>query len=298
MEVKQVNPEILRELARLKPNAYQYILKIYPQSDKWFSGESYPTYNQLVELSRIFNVPFGYFFLNKLPKYDLPIPINFTPSEELIDAIKFAEKIQDWAKDILIELGYEKAEIHRIPKDELSPCIINNKLERLFNTKEITKLKTQDELFQYLIKKAEDKGVIVLVNSFVRDVSGNYRKLDIKEFKGFVLYNDVAPVIFINNNDKTSSKIHTLINGIIYILIRESIILNKDSEDKLRDLCDKCSEELLFHINHLSDKEKSSGAKESLEIQLSERFLNLLRTAVYEGIITYRDALLIAGSRL
>jgi transcriptional regulator with XRE-family HTH domain len=294
MGVKQINPEILRELAKLKPNAYQYILKIYPQSDKWFSGESYPTYNQLVELSRIFNVPFGYFFLDKLPKYNLPIPVDFTPSEELIDAIKFAEKVQDWSKDILAELEYEKAEIHKIPKEELNPQTINNKLERLFNIKEIAKLKTQDELFQYLIKKAEDKGVIVLVNSFVRDVSNNYRKLDPKEFKGFVLYDDITPVIFINNNDDILSKIYTLINGIIYALIGESAILNKDAEDKLKKFCDKCGEDILSLAHHLA-KQESLDVQKSLGIHYSERFLDLLRTAIYEGIITYRDALMITG---
>jgi len=284
MEVKQINPKILQDLAKLKPNAYQYILKIYPQSYKWFSGEDYPSYNQLVDISRIFNVPFGYFFLSELPKYILPIDVDFTPSEELIDAIKFAERIQDWVKDILIELGYEKEEIIGIYDD------INSKLNELFNIEEAKNVKTKNELFKYLINRVEDRNIVVLVSGYIRDVSNNYRRLNCEEFKGFVMYDNIAPVIFINDNNTLSSKIHTLINAVIYVLIGESIILNKYSKDKLKDIC---GTDILSFTQYLPEDPFSS--QKSFEIQFSEKFLNLLRTAIYNGIISYRDALIITG---
>ncbi|MBX0311028.1 MAG: hypothetical protein JHC31_04390 [Sulfurihydrogenibium sp.] len=293
--VKQVNPEILKELAKLKPNAYQYVLKVYPQSDRWFSGEEQPTYSQLVELSRVFNVPFGYFFLDKLPEYKLPINVDFIPSEEFVDAIKFAEKIQDWAKEIITELGYEKAEFRKI-QDNLNSHAIDSKLRKLIDAREIKNLKTQNELFQYLVRKSEDKGIIVLVNSYIRSANGDYKKLNIEEFKGFVLYDDIAPIIFINDNSDITSKIHTLISGIIYVLLGESVVLNEKTENKLKEFCNKCGEEILM-LMHCLEKEEYSDTQRLLGIQFSERFLNLLRTAVCEDIITYRDALMITGLR-
>jgi hypothetical protein len=68
IKVRYINIEILKKLIKLKPVAYERMLKKYPWSQKWLSGQDYSTYNQLIELSKIFNVSFGDFFLEELPK--------------------------------------------------------------------------------------------------------------------------------------------------------------------------------------------------------------------------------------
>jgi len=37
VKVKQIHPEILKELANLKPDAYNRMIKKYPKSEKWLS---------------------------------------------------------------------------------------------------------------------------------------------------------------------------------------------------------------------------------------------------------------------
>jgi len=80
------------------PEKWQSVVQKFPKAEKWLKGEDYPTYNQLVEIAKIFNIPCGYFFLDKLPERKYPIPhyrtLNkreFTPSSELLDSVEFAQ---------------------------------------------------------------------------------------------------------------------------------------------------------------------------------------------------------------
>jgi len=356
IKITQINTKILKELARLKPHVYEDILKRKPKSEKWFTGEDYPTYNQLIELSKKFNVPYGYFFFEELPKYEMPMPHyrtikdnNFTPSEELLDSIKFAQKVQEWAKDILLEFGNGKIDFCGKYKNNLDLYAIVDELKVIFDVKEgwTKSIKTWKETFKYLVNKAEEKGIIVLINGVVGN--NTHRKLDVNEFRGFVLYDEIAPVIFINNEDALSAKIFTLIHEVVHILIGESASFDyKDlqpADNEIEKFCDKCAAEFLvpekellevskqtkdyeklakhfkvsqiviarrlYDLNSINrddfieflqkNKEKeyiksiSKGGNfyETVKLRLSQRFLNLLKSAIYENVITYRDALLI-----
>jgi hypothetical protein len=66
-----INPNILRELASRHPEGAQKARKRFKNFDKWLTGEDYPTYNQILQLSKIFDVPFGDFFLDRLPQLPL-----------------------------------------------------------------------------------------------------------------------------------------------------------------------------------------------------------------------------------
>jgi hypothetical protein len=72
MKVDFINPNILRELSQRFPESAQRARKRLKNFDRWLAGEDFPTYNQLVQLSKIFDVPFGDFFLERLPKIPLP----------------------------------------------------------------------------------------------------------------------------------------------------------------------------------------------------------------------------------
>jgi hypothetical protein len=61
MKVDFINPNILRELANRFPEGAQKARKRFSRFDKWLTGEDY-----------LFDVPFGDFFLEKLPEITLP----------------------------------------------------------------------------------------------------------------------------------------------------------------------------------------------------------------------------------
>jgi len=75
LKIDIINPEIFKELATKYPEKAERARKKYKNFEKWLKGEDFPTYNQLVGLSKIFGIPFGDFFLDKLPektKYHMP----------------------------------------------------------------------------------------------------------------------------------------------------------------------------------------------------------------------------------
>jgi len=67
MKIKIINKNILKQLSKRNTRKRKIIEK-FPNFHKWINNEDYPTYEQLVELSKYFGIPFGYFFLKKLPK--------------------------------------------------------------------------------------------------------------------------------------------------------------------------------------------------------------------------------------
>jgi Zn-dependent peptidase ImmA (M78 family) len=77
-------------------------------------------------------------------------------------------------------------------------------------------VKTLDEMVQ----RAEEKGVFVLRSGYIKNVR---RTLDPQEFKGFVLFDDIAPVVFINNRDNTRGKAFTLVHAIVHVLAWEKV---------------------------------------------------------------------------
>jgi len=73
MKVKNININILKEILQILPKREKRLKKQLPEYTKWLEGKDYPTYEQLVELSNIFSIPFGFFFLKKLPERKYPI---------------------------------------------------------------------------------------------------------------------------------------------------------------------------------------------------------------------------------
>jgi Zn-dependent peptidase ImmA (M78 family) len=302
MKVKNINTKILLELKELKPKAYYNCKNKFSKVrtrhalsllDKWISGEDYPTYNQLVELSKRFNVPFGYFFLEKLPKYDLPIPHyrtikenDFIPSEELLDTIKFAQKIQEWSKDILLEWGNTNIEFCGKYKNNYDLNAIVEELSKIFDISEgwANSQNSWKDALSYFVSKAEEKGIIVLLNGIVGN--NNHRKLNVEEFRGFVLYDEIAPVVFINNNDALSAKIFTLIHEVVHLLIGQSASFDlrnfQAADNEIEKFCDKCTAEFLVPEKELSnlfqeiqDYEKLAKFFKVSQIVIARRLLDL-----------------------
>jgi len=68
MKIKIVSKNVLKQLLQRNKRKKNTIKKKFPNFQKWINNEDYPTYDQLLQLSQFFNIPFGYFFLEKLPR--------------------------------------------------------------------------------------------------------------------------------------------------------------------------------------------------------------------------------------
>lgn len=300
MKVENININILKELSNKMPEMVEKARQMFSKFDIWVSGQDHPTYNQLVELSKIFHVPFGYFFLEKLPERKYPIPHYrtekndlFFPSNELLDTVMFAQKIQEWAKYILLEWGQEKIKFCGKYKDDYNKEKVIEELKIIFDIKNnwAGKKKTWTEAFYYLIEKAEQKGIIVLVNGVVEN--NTHRKLNLEEFRGFILYDDIAPVIFINNNDAISAKIFTLIHEVVHILIGESASFDlrdfQSAENKIEIFCDVCTAEYLVPSSELIEQYQNTKILENLARYFKVSQIVILRRLLDNKLVTQNE---------
>ncbi len=267
MKIDFINPNVLRELTQRFPESAQKARQRFKNFDKWLAGEDYPTYNQLVQLSKIFDVSFGDFFLEKLPEIKLPFEGG---TKNFQDAVLHAQKVQNWAKDILLEFGHESLPFAGKCKGVFDEGLLIGELKSFFG-----KVETFDEMVQ----RAEQKGVFVLRSGYIKNVR---RRLDPKEFKGFVLYDSIAPVVFINGRTPVREKALTLAHAIVHILIGESAVFDWESKDKV------CFKTAVKFLEELQLEEKET-AQPSIVNYWSPRFLTLLKEAVDSGFLLHTD---------
>ncbi len=267
LKIDLISPNVLRELAQKFPESAQKARRRFNRFDKWLAGEDYPTYNQLVQLAKIFDVPFGDFFLERLPEITLPFEGG---SKNFQDAVMHAQKVQNWAREILLEFGHNALPFAGKCKEKLDENLLVEELKGFFE-----KVETFDEMLQ----RAEEKGVFVLRSGYIKNVR---RALNPEEFKGFVLYDGVAPVVFINGKTPVREKALTLAHAIVHILMGESAAFDWEGKDKA------CFKAVAKFLEEIQLKEKET-TQPSIVNYWSPRFLTLLKESVHSGLLLHTD---------
>ncbi len=207
-------------------------LKVSPKTfEKWQKGEKVPSYNRLKDLSRLLRIPVGYLFLKEPPKeWDLPLP-DFRsgpgycqkPSPELMETLQDALRKQEWFKEYCLREGYR--ELSFVGQFSLK----NSPEEVAQNIREILQLEPPGKRpgdptswFRQLVHRVEELRILVLRNSVVGH--NTHRPLSPQEFRGFVLVDKIAPLIFINTRDAQKAQIFTLFHELAHIWIGRSAL--------------------------------------------------------------------------
>ncbi len=184
----------------------------------WLSGEAQPTLRQLEKFARLTHTAIGYFFLPEPPVLALPVPDFRTlrdealavPSSNLLDTIYLCQQRQDWYRDYARLHGMPALTfVGSVTTRDAPETVAQQMRDTLdFSIEERRQLPTWTDALRQMIAKAEDAGVMVMVSSVVG--SNSHRKLDVAEFRGFALADDLAPLIFLNGADSKSAQMFTL----------------------------------------------------------------------------------------
>jgi len=263
------------------------ILKTFPQAAFWLSGEKEPTFKQLQKFAKSIGIPFGYFFLTEPPELDSMSTEFRTINNKLPDMSKNARDTitamdlrRSWMSDYRKSLGWNKLEII----EKYQSHKLDNILQDAVLIKELlaleedwyARLKSRADAFRFLRQVVEDQGILVMQNGVVG--SNTHRKLDIEEFRAFMLYDDIAPIIFINNNDSVGGKIFSLVHELIHVLRgEENLFVPRDlfSKGKNERFVNRLTAEVLIPKNYL---ERMWNPQKDLTAQIQEH-ANILKVS-------------------
>ena len=191
----------------------------------WLTGEAQPTLKQLEDFARLTHTAIGYFFLPEPPTLALPVPDFRTlrdeelrePSSALLDTLYLCQQRQDWYRDYARVHGLSRlafvgsTQVNEAPQAVAERMRVALKL----STQERRQLPTWTDALRQLIAKAEEAGVMVMASGIVG--SNSHRKLDVGEFRGFALADDLAPLVFLNGADSKAAQMFTLAHELAHV---------------------------------------------------------------------------------
>ncbi len=234
----QIEKEILYWAIQESQKEDEEVINKFPKVVDWINGDRNPTFKQLQDFAGFLKIPLGYLFLKTPPKTNI-MEVEFRSinnklpdmSKNLKDTITAMDIKRSWMSDYRKDLGWGKlAVIEKFDKqknDNVSHDALLAKKLLCLEEDWYTTVKNYGEAYNFLKTKIEEQGILVMQNGVVG--YNNRRKLDINEFRAFMLYDDIAPVIFINNNDSLGGKIFSLIHEFIHVLLgQEDLFLEDD----------------------------------------------------------------------
>ncbi|MGF2385616.1 hypothetical protein [Lentilactobacillus otakiensis] len=206
---------------------------------RWLDYGDQPTMIQIKELSRLLYVPFGYFFLDLPPVEDCALfelrtvvrRINKKPSRNLIETVQDMALRQSEVRDKRAELDYPVCRFVGAGVANLESA--DDAALKVFKLLGIDDdwygVKDCHQRFDILQEKLANMDVLVAMRSSV--VANADRKLDLKEFRGFVLLDEYLPVIFINGNDSWKKRLFVLVHETVHVWLGTAELF--DGSDRL-----------------------------------------------------------------
>ena len=261
-----VEPGLLRWARERSGRETDYLRKRFPKLNAWESGSALPTFRQLEAFARATYAPIGYLFLQEPPAEELPVTDFRTmggvevrrPSPDLLDTLYLCQQRQDWYRDEARTSGDPPLEFVGSLDTSVDVRAAGGRLRDAlgFDVEQRRELSTWSEALRSFIEQADALGVLVMVSGIV---GGNtHRKLDPEEFRGFVLSDPMAPLVFINGADTKAAQMFTLAHEIAHLWLGESGISNSQAistpDHSVERWCNQVAAELLAPAEAVHDE--------------------------------------------
>jgi Zn-dependent peptidase ImmA (M78 family) len=231
METLTLSPDVLTWAAEQVGKSYAALVEgiARRERDRQMLLEGKLTNAQAEKLAKLTGVPYGLLFLAEPPvltRPDIPdlrqtvdpLPLSRDFQEVYEDALLK----QDWYAQHLLEEGADVlpfvGSFSANPNAEKLGADISQALNLSPSLRKTAA--TADAYFGILAERAEEAGVLVMKSGIVK--SNTKRPLSVKEFRGFALVHDVAPLVFINGRDYEVASVFTLIHELAHIWIGQS----------------------------------------------------------------------------
>lgn len=228
---------------------------IHKKAEQWVSGKARPTFKQAVDIAKTLQIPFGYLWLKEPPKEQEIIPDLRTIGNgglaqiplELKTVVNDVKQKQEWFKEYAKTNGILKCEaIGRFKGSDDTQEIADDVTARLEIQDLVDSGCDKDRMLKNLIEKIEKLGILVMRNSILR--GNTKKKLNLDTFRGFAIFDEFAPLIFINTNDSKAGQIFTLMHEVAHLWIGQSGISDLDirENNKIELACNEIAAKILM----------------------------------------------------
>lgn len=242
-------------IARAGYDLQEFTTKV-PNVQKWLKGEKKPTVKQLEDFSKKVYLPFGYLFLPEPPKERLPIPFFRTNKPQVTnvsinvyDTILLMQQRQDWLRDYLSDNEFKKLSFVSKYKNiqDVSSIVIDIRKTLGLQENWASEYDTWEDALNNLTQKIEETGIIMVFNGIVEN--NTHRPIQVEECRGFVLVDEMAPFMFINNADGKAAQMFTIVHELAHLWTGHSAGFDfrklQPANDPIELLCDKVAAEFL-----------------------------------------------------
>jgi Zn-dependent peptidase ImmA (M78 family) len=302
-----LNPEVLEWAVRRSGLSHKQILKAFPKYPCWLDGSWKPTVKQLRDFAGKTHISVSELFANSLPDYALQITDFRTvddapaqdPSPELFDTIDAMLSRQDWMRGYFLHEGF--APIDFVGSYTNAPLTDDVRSRIVEDLHALLKLdhdwaascKGVADALKDLKNSIEASGISVVINGVVND--NTHRVLDVSEFRGFVLSDRIAPIIFINGRDTKSAQIFTLVHELCHLAFFQTGVSNAADDEEtdivMERFCNSVAADFLVPAGIIADQWEEYSSDPYSKVQAIARtckvnFVVVARKAKDTGLIT------------
>ncbi|MBP7052090.1 MAG: ImmA/IrrE family metallo-endopeptidase [Phycisphaerae bacterium] len=286
----------------------------FPRLRQWVSGQSQPTLRQLESLAKFTVTPLGFFFLDEPPEEPLPVPyfrthgdeVSHDSSPDLLDTIHVMQRRQTWLREFLVDQGQGMLPFVRSAELDEPSTAVGQRIRKALGLDMgwAAREPSWTEALRVLREAMEDAGIMVVVNGIVGN--NTHRKLDPDEFRGFVLVDEWAPLVFVNGADGRAAQMFTLAHELAHVFFGSSAAFDlremSPADNRTEQACNEVASEFLVpqleirqiwpSIRDTPDRFQSLAREFKVSVLVAaRRALDLRLISKDEFLAFYRDYL-------
>lgn len=229
-----VSQPVLSWALQRSERTFEDALTKFPKLGDWMDGSGQPTLHDLEKFAAYTHTSLGALIMPEPPDEALPIADMRTresaaierPSGNLLDTIDRYQQFQDWYHDYAREQGAEKLSFLGSTSTQDNPHMVARRVRELLCL-DRAKATSPDQWRRDIVKALEDVGALVMMSGIVGN--NTRRPLSTDEFRGFSLYDDLAPLIFVNlAGESYGAQNFTLVHEFAHLLAGHSALSGGD----------------------------------------------------------------------
>ena len=229
-----VTQSVLAWALQRADRSYEEAVEKFPKLGDWLSGEAMPRLRELEKFASFTHVSLGALVMPEPPDEALPIADMRTresmvierPSGNLLDTIDRYQQFQDWYHDYAREQGAQKLPFLGSVSTQDNPHMVAHRVRELLLLDRVNAT-SPDQWRRDIVKALEDVGVLVMMSGIVGN--NTHRPLSTDEFRGFCLYDVLAPLIFVNlAGESYGAQNFTLVHEFAHLLAGHSALSGGD----------------------------------------------------------------------